>query len=521
MRADKRHGFSLMEMMVVLLIVAIIAAASAPMVTKKLSRSGGTGDSPWVFTGLNNNIAYNMSGNDDSVVIIGNSSVPADCNARLFIDSGDNVSHIAFGNGDAEPLYLTADPQNGRIGFSDMPYLENLAVAFGINQYRNGYNKEAVAIGSGISNNSEERLQVMEKAVVIGTGAQAQGKGAVAIGYKAHSGKPIGSSGASSPASVTIGFEANGNTMDSVVIGPGASVNDTNSNSTTVIGSGAKGGANSVAMGIDSQSTANGSIAIGRKAIANAKSAIAIGSNVDNANDYYMTAATAEYSVAIGAGARATTPNTIVLGTASSTVYIPGKLVVGKGAVLGKNGGVSDSERVFLNLNDGSGNRICRLRSDDNVVKAEEVSDSTILRTFFSDRRLKNVGEKYVAGLDELKKLDFFHYTFKKDEAKTPHVGVMAQDLQKVFPDAVTKGEDGYLRIRYEDMFYAVINAVKELDSKISDLVEKVNTLVEDITTMKSTIEAQQKTIDELKAQNEEFQKRLEKLEKKNFSKDE
>ena len=119
-----------------------------------------------------------------------------------------------------------------------------------------------------------------------------------------------------------------------------------------------------------------------------------------------------------------------------------------------------------------------------------------------SDRRLKNVGEKYVAGLDELKKLDFFHYTFKKDETKTPHVGVMAQDLQKVFPDAVIKGEDGYLRIRTEDMFYAVINAVKELDSKISDLVEKVNSLVEDITTMKSTIEAQQKTINkhELKA---------------------
>ena len=113
-----------------------------------------------------------------------------------------------------------------------------------------------------------------------------------------------------------------------------------------------------------------------------------------------------------------------------------------------------------------------------------------------SDRRLKNVGEKYTAGLDELKKLDLFHYTFKKDENKTPHVGVMAQDLQKVFPDAVIKGDDGYLCIRLEDMFYAVINAVKELDAKISDIVIKVNSIADDITTMKATIEAQQKTID-------------------------
>ncbi|MBQ7317385.1 MAG: tail fiber domain-containing protein, partial [Phascolarctobacterium sp.] len=51
-----------------------------------------------------------------------------------------------------------------------------------------------------------------------------------------------------------------------------------------------------------------------------------------------------------------------------------------------------------------------------------------------SDRRLKNVGENFKGGLAELKKLDLFHYTYKSDKEKTPHVGVMSQDLQKVFP---------------------------------------------------------------------------------------
>ena len=97
----------------------------------------------------------------------------------------------------------------------------------------------------------------------------------------------------------------------------------------------------------------------------------------------------------------------------------------------------------------------------------------------FSDRRLKYVGGENKSGLDKIRELKVFNFTFKKDKTKTPHVGVIAQDLQKVFPDAVSKGEDGFLRIRMEDMFYALINAVKELDSKITELTNQVKILQE------------------------------------------
>ena len=87
-----------------------------------------------------------------------------------------------------------------------------------------------------------------------------------------------------------------------------------------------------------------------------------------------------------------------------------------------------------------------------------------------SDRRLKYVGKESASGLNKIRQLKVFNYTFKKDTTKTPHVGVIAQDLQKVFPNAVKKGTDGFLTIRMEDMFYAVINAIKELDAKITAL---------------------------------------------------
>ena len=89
-----------------------------------------------------------------------------------------------------------------------------------------------------------------------------------------------------------------------------------------------------------------------------------------------------------------------------------------------------------------------------------------------SDKRLKNINSLYTAGVEELKKLKIYNYTLKKDKNRTPGVGVLAQDLQKVFPNAVTEGDDGFLRIRWDDMFYAIINAVKELDDKIADIMQ-------------------------------------------------
>ena len=169
MRAKLFCGFSLMEMMIVLLIVAIVAAASAPLVSKKMSRSTGTNDSPWVFTGMSGSIAYNMKGHDNDTVIIGASKLPAAMNGstRLFIDSGNNGSHIAFGNGEDEPLLLTADP-NGRVGFSNVQIPTN-SVAFGTDQ----------------SHNNNSMQYVPREMVSIGIGTYTHSCG-TALGYKAN-----------------------------------------------------------------------------------------------------------------------------------------------------------------------------------------------------------------------------------------------------------------------------------------------------------------------------------------------
>ncbi len=152
----------------------------------------------------------------------------------------------------------------------------------------------------------------------------------------------------------------------------------------------------------------------------------------------------------------------------------------------------------------------------------EQLSGKTGYPDKYSDRRLKNVGEKFTGGLEEIKKLDLYNFTFKSDKTKTPQVGVMAQDLQKVFPNSVWEGADKYLRIRWDEMFYAVINAVRELDTKITEITTQVKANMDLITNMQAQIDEQKQEIQDLKAKNLEYEKqnaeilkRISKLEKR------
>ena len=106
---------------------------------------------------------------------------------------------------------------------------------------------------------------------------------------------------------------------------------------------------------------------------------------------------------------------------------------------------------------------------------------TTDLYKTYSDRRLKNVGAFNNDGLDKIRELKVYNYTFKKDKKKIPQVGVIAQDLQKIFPNAVKKNKNGYFMIRHDDMFYAMLNAIKELDRTMQYISIKVRYILIDL----------------------------------------
>lgn len=104
-----------------------------------------------------------------------------------------------------------------------------------------------------------------------------------------------------------------------------------------------------------------------------------------------------------------------------------------------------------------------------------------------SDIRLKDNIAENNSGLEAITSLLPYNYTFKSDNEKTPQSGVIAQDLQKVFKNSVYEGKDNYLRIRWDEMFYAAINAIKALDKKLEKIATDISGMEKDVNHIKST----------------------------------
>lgn len=144
----------------------------------------------------------------------------------------------------------------------------------------------------------------------------------------------------------------------------------------------------------------------------------------------------------------------------------------------------------------------------DDFNEAHKTSGSSCCPNLVSDIRLKNVGASFSAGLDEIKRLNIYNYTYKSDDTKAPHVGVVAQDLKRVFPTAVSKDENGYYQIRWDEIFYAAINAVKTLDSKVESLATRVITDQKRIATLKKDNAQLEQKLNTLSAELTELEKK-------------
>ena len=141
----------------------------------------------------------------------------------------------------------------------------------------------------------------------------------------------------------------------------------------------------------------------------------------------------------------------------------------------------SDTPLIEGNFADGSKSVTINGRLLVNAGGGGSVDILNAINNIVSDSRLKNISGLSSAGLEKINKIVVKNYTFKNDKNKNPHVGVIAQELQKVFPNSVKKGEDGYLRINKDEMFYAMINSIKQLDAKFSKNDTKMQKMEQEI----------------------------------------
>ena len=94
----------------------------------------------------------------------------------------------------------------------------------------------------------------------------------------------------------------------------------------------------------------------------------------------------------------------------------------------------------------------------------------------FSDKRLKNITGIYDNALSDISKLQPVKFTWKADESNKPCVGVIAQSVETVIPEAIDSRAsiDGdstkYLSVRYTDIIPLMIASIQELNSNLTTL---------------------------------------------------
>jgi hypothetical protein len=119
--------------------------------------------------------------------------------------------------------------------------------------------------------------------------------------------------------------------------------------------------------------------------------------------------------------------------------------------------------------------------------------------TYTSDLRFKENITKLDSTLNDFLKIKPYQYTFKqktynkvndslnvnvnKDNTinynfdDKLHFGLIAQDVQKIYPNLVTEDEKGYLALNYVELIPILINAVQIQNDKIAKLEALILTL--------------------------------------------
>jgi hypothetical protein len=100
----------------------------------------------------------------------------------------------------------------------------------------------------------------------------------------------------------------------------------------------------------------------------------------------------------------------------------------------------------------------------------------------FSDQRLKNISGPFKSGLNAVMRLQPLRYQYRPNNgagvtSNGEHIGLVAQEVQKVIPEAVTANANGYLMVNNDPIIWSMLNAIKEQQQQIEELKSEVRRL--------------------------------------------
>ena len=312
---------------------------------------------------------------------------------------------------------------------------------------------------------------------VIGTQSVATDIGSIAIGggvnsdglYSVGLGSSIAASG---DYSMAMGYETQASGYSSTAMGNGTTANGDYS---TAMGIGTQAsGDYSTAMGNNTTASGSTSTALGYQTNASGNQSIAIG---------WRTNSNGAVSTAIGAATNAEDYISFAIGTHNKTDETPNpdSFSFENTAFVIGNGGFN-SNGDFIGTDESRSNAF-EVLFDGTTTIAGDLNIN-------SDARLKANIISLGATLSKLLQIDGKTYTMKKDTNHKKKIGLLAQDIEKVFPELVTETND-IKSVNYQGLVPVLINAMKEQDEVIrnQDAINKEQ---------EAKLNKQQQKIDEL-----------------------
>ena len=96
-----------------------------------------------------------------------------------------------------------------------------------------------------------------------------------------------------------------------------------------------------------------------------------------------------------------------------------------------------------------------------------------------SDMRLKRNIHPLENSLTKIMQLNSYSFHWKDELAdKNLQIGVMAQEVQKLFPEIVKEDSKGMLSVNYSGLIPVMIESIKELEQQIEELQKMVAALI-------------------------------------------
>ncbi len=135
----------------------------------------------------------------------------------------------------------------------------------------------------------------------------------------------------------------------------------------------------------------------------------------------------------------------------------------------------------------------------------------------YSDGRLKNLNGNFNSGLSQILQIHPVRYRYKPDNAlgihdPEEHIGVVAQEVQRVIPEAVTENSKGYLLVNNDPIIWSMLNAIKEQQREFRQQQAELAKALRQIRQQQSILRAQTSAMQSLKAEVREARETLRKV---------